>query len=140
MPPFLTSPALAGLSGISHGFFGREGGVSPGIYASLNCGWGTASDRSENVEVNRARVASALGVAPGALVSAHQAHTARVVEVLAPWSREDAPKADGLVTRKAGVALGVLAADCIPDPCRGFKSRGDWRSPCRLARCFRGDR
>ncbi len=111
MTPALTSPALGGLPGIAHGFFGRAGGVSQGIYASLNCGQGS-NDRPEDVAENRARVARGVGVAPDRLVSVHQVHGREAVTVTAPWSER--PKADAMVTAVPGLALGVLAADCTP--------------------------
>lgn len=107
----LHSPALDGLAGISHGFFGRAGGVSQGIYAGLNCGQGS-DDRPADVAENRARVARAVGVAPDRLVSVHQVHGREAVTVTAPWT--DRPRADAMVTTVPGLALGVLAADCTP--------------------------
>jgi len=107
----LHSPALDGLPGISHGFFGRAGGVSQGIYAGLNCGQGSG-DQPADVAENRARVARAVGVAPDRLVSVHQVHGREAVTVTAPWT--DRPKADAMVTTVPGLALGVLAADCTP--------------------------
>lgn len=107
----LHSPALDGLPGISHGFFGRAGGVSQGIYAGLNCGQGS-DDRPADVIENRARVARAVGVAPDRLVSVHQVHGREAVTVTAPWTER--PKADAMVTAVPGLALGVLAADCTP--------------------------
>ncbi len=111
MTAAFTSPALDGLPGIAHGFFGRAGGVSQGIYASLNCGQGS-NDRPEDVAGNRARVARAVGVAPDRLVSVHQVHGREAVTVTAPWIER--PRADAMVTAVAGLALGVLAADCTP--------------------------
>ncbi len=109
-PVPLTSSTLSS----RHGFFTREGGVSSGLYASLQCGFGAKEDARENVVENRARAARALGARPEDLVTAYQAHTATVVTVDAPWSPENAPEADGLATARPGVALGVLAADCAP--------------------------
>ena len=99
--------------GIRHGFFTRIGGVSEGIFASLNCGYGSG-DRAERVTENRARVARALDLAQGRLVTCHQIHSPTVVVVERPWRREAAPRADGMVTTESGIALGVLAADCAP--------------------------
>jgi YfiH family protein len=96
-----------------HGFFGRQGGVSEGLYASLNCGYGS-SDDAGCVRENRARVASRLGAAEDRLITVYQIHSADVVTVEAPWPRGDAPKADAIVTKVKGIALGVLAADCAP--------------------------
>jgi YfiH family protein len=109
----LLADNLAGLSGIAHGFFTRKGGVSQGIYASLNCGSGSRDD-PPSVRENRARVAAHLGTAAANLVSAHQVHgtTARIVTE--PWPAERRPQADALVTTTRGLALGVLTADCAP--------------------------
>jgi hypothetical protein len=108
-PPLRTAGALAA-PGIAHGFFGREGGVSGGLYASLNCGLGS-QDRRENALENRRRAASALGVE--ALNTAYQHHSADVIVVTGPWTSAP-PRGDAMVTRVAGIALGVLAADCAP--------------------------
>lgn len=112
MPPALTAPGLAALAGVRHGFFGRAGGVSAGIYASLNAGPGSRDDPAAVAE-NRRRIAEALGVDAEWLVSAHQAHTSRAVGVDGPWNGPR-PEADGLVTTRPGLALAVLAADCAP--------------------------
>lgn len=109
----LTAAPLTAISHIRHGFFTREGGVSTGIYASLNCGLGSDDDKGA-VHENRARVASAMGVGVNNLLTVHQIHSADVVHVTETWTPETAPKADAMVTDKAGIALGVLAADCTP--------------------------
>lgn len=100
------------LSGVRHGFFTRRGGASSGIYAGLNCGPGS-SDQREAVGLNRSRVAQAMNVAPAALLSLHQVHSARVVLVEGEgWIER--PQADAMVTVTPGLALGVLTADCAP--------------------------
>jgi len=104
----ITDPALAPLR---HGFFGRRGGASSGIFSGLNCGLGS-SDQAEIVRINRARVAAALEVAPEALVTVHQVHSAEVAVIGAPGG--DRPTADALVTDRPGLALAVLTADCQP--------------------------
>ena len=111
-PLALTADALTALPGVRHGFFGRRGGVSGGIYESLNAGAGS-SDTAENVAENRARVAGAIGVAPDALITGHQVHSPEVAVVEGPWEGV-APQVDALVTRTPGLALGVLTADCGP--------------------------
>ena len=103
----ITSDALH----VRHGFFTRKGGASSGIFSGLNCGPGS-SDLSEVVAINRNRVADAMGVAPDHLISIHQVHSADVVHVTAPMA--DRPRADAMVTRTPGLALGVLTADCQP--------------------------
>lgn len=109
----LTASNLSGVASVAHGFFGRQGGVSEGVYASLNCGYGS-SDDAARVRENRGRAAGRLGVAEDRLITAYQIHSADVVTVEAPWLRGDAPKADAMVTKGREIALGVLAADCAP--------------------------
>lgn len=99
------------LDGTTHGFFTRSGGASSGVFAGLNCGFGS-SDQHDIVAINRARVAKQLGVPSDALVGVHQFHSADVVTVTQPTA--DKPKADALVTATKGIALSVLTADCQP--------------------------
>lgn len=107
----LRSDAFA-LPGIAHGFFGRTGGVSTGIFASLNCGPGSGDERAAVIE-NRRRATEAL--APSStLVNVHQVHSAKVVTVTAPWQIGHGPQADAMVTDIPGIALGILTADCAP--------------------------
>jgi polyphenol oxidase len=109
----IQSEALLGDRRIAHGFFSRRGGVSQGIYASLNCGLGSKDGR-DDVGANRRLVAEALGVMPDRLLTAHQHHSADAVVVTEPWTFETMPRADALVTATPGIALGALAADCAP--------------------------
>ena len=109
----IESLSLSGIATVRHGFFTREGGTSSGIYASLNCGLGSNDERSAVVQ-NRAINAARLGVAPTALVTAYQVHGITVAEVDEPWEGSNGPKADAMVTRRRGVALGILTADCAP--------------------------
>lgn len=104
----LTSDLLAPLR---HGFFTRRGGASSGVFSGLNCGTGS-SDQTEMVEINRARVAQAMGVPLSHLQGVHQIHSADVVTVTEPLAKR--PRADALVTRTPGIALAVLTADCQP--------------------------
>lgn len=99
--------------GIAHGFFLRTGGVSEGIYASLNCGRGSG-DEKHRVEENRARVAARLGTEPARLTGPKQAHTAKALIVTTPWKLGEAPEADAVVTNVRGLAIAVLTADCAP--------------------------
>lgn len=99
--------------GIRHGFFTRAGGVSNGIYASLNCGLGSRDDPAV-VAANRGRVASWLGTTGERLLTCHQVHSATAVVVTEPWIREAMPRADAIVTATPGIAIGALAADCVP--------------------------
>lgn len=112
VPSYITSESLAALPGVKHGFFTRQGGVSQGLYASLNCGPGSA-DEPAAVAENRARVVEALGLPAGALVTLYQHHSPDVIEVSEPWGNER-PKADAMVTKTPGLALGILTADCVP--------------------------
>lgn len=99
------------LSALRHGFFTRKGGASSGIFTGLNCGLGS-SDQSDVVAMNRARVAAAMEVEADHLVTVHQHHSADVIEVTTPLAER--PKADAMVSRTAGIALGILTADCQP--------------------------
>jgi polyphenol oxidase len=109
----LQSPLLAAAPQVRHAFFTRHGGVSTGLYTSLNGGLGS-DDAADRVQENRARMATSLGVAPGHLLTAYQIHSATVVVADAPWTREHAPRADAVVTRQFGLAVGVTTADCGP--------------------------
>lgn len=105
--------ALAAVPNLEHGFFTRQGGLSDGIYASLNCGVGSRDDRAR-VLANRALVAAHLGVTRERLLTCHQSHTAKAIAVDEPWAEGAAPKVDAIVTRTPGLAIAVLAADCAP--------------------------
>jgi YfiH family protein len=107
------APALAALAGIRHAFFTRDGGVSPGIYASLNAGVGS-NDDPQNVTANRARMAASLGVGPAEFLTCYQIHSPDVVVADAPWSAQERPRADAIVTGRPGLAIGVSTADCGP--------------------------
>lgn len=113
MPNPITADCLAEIGGVAHGFFTREGGVSGGIYGSLNCGTGSKDDRAHVLE-NRRRVAAALGVPEQRLLTCHQIHSADAIVVTEPWEVGQNPKADGMVTKTPGIVLGALAADCAP--------------------------
>jgi len=105
--------ATLDLPNIRHGFFTRAGGVSEGVFASLNCSLGSGDARELVVE-NRGRALEALGLARDRLVTGYQVHGADVCVVEAPWQHEDRPKVDALVTKVPGLALGILTADCAP--------------------------
>jgi YfiH family protein len=106
------SSLLAAIPGLRHAFFTREGGISNGIYQSLNGGLGSNDDPACVAE-NRRRMAEQMGVAPERLLSAHQIHSPDVVVATGPW-QGDKPRADALVTSTEGIAIGVTAADCGP--------------------------
>ena len=107
MLEIITSDALA----CRHGFFTRKGGASSGIFEGLNCGTGS-SDQTEAVAINRARVTTAMDLAPEALVTVHQVHSAKAIPVTGPLTIR--PEADAMVTATPGVLLGILTADCQP--------------------------
>jgi hypothetical protein len=99
------------LPGVAHAFFTRRGGVSEGVYASLNGGVGSR-DEPDAVRVNRARMAAALAVAPERLAIPYQVHSADALTITAPFPREARPRCDALVTATPGLGLGVTGADC----------------------------
>ena len=111
--PMLEAASLASLPGIRHGFFTRAGGVSEGLYASLNGGIGSR-DEPARVAENRARMAQAIGVDADHFVTAYQIHSPNVVLAEAPWTRAEAPRADAVVTRVRGLGIGITTADCGP--------------------------
>ena len=106
------SSLLSAIPGLRHAFFTREGGVSGGIYEGLNGGLGS-HDEAKHVAENRRRMAGQMGVAPDRFLSLHQIHSPDAVVATGPWSG-DKPRADALVTRTEGLAIGVTAADCGP--------------------------
>lgn len=111
-------------SGVMHGFFGRQGGVSDDVYASLNCGLGS-DDTRENIMHNRATVAAAMGVENENLLSLYQVHGQDCLYVTKRWANdENRPKADAFITDQPGTALGILTADCAPVLFCGEKEDG----------------
>ena len=109
-PHVLAAESLR-LPRIQHGFFTRTGGVSEGVYSSLNIGVGSR-DSPKAVAENRARAATALGVAAERLAVPYQVHSPDAVVISGPWAAEARPNCDALVTGTAGLALGVTGADC----------------------------
>jgi len=116
----IQSEQLSKLRGIAHGFLTRRGGVSKGIYASLNCGVGS-DDSSDDVMANRAHALTQFGAAHS-LNTVHQVHGTDVAQATGPWPAKP-PQADGLVSRTPGIVLAILTADCAPvlfaDPSAG---------------------
>lgn len=106
---------LADMPRVAHGFFGRNGGVSSGVYESLNCGPGS-KDVPEKVAENRARAVAALaGEAPAKLATVYQVHGSQVVALDdVTWGMHDRPTADAMVTTTPNIVLGILTADCAP--------------------------
>jgi polyphenol oxidase len=109
----LTAASLGALGRVRHGFFTREGGVSKGEFASLNCGYSSGDD-VRRVEANRARALERLGMAPESLCTVRQVHGARVVVARKPQPGRPTVEADALVADRPGMTLGVLSADCAP--------------------------
>ncbi|SLN15019.1 Laccase domain protein YfiH [Roseovarius albus] len=104
----LTSDSLTPLR---HGFFTRKGGASSGVFEGLNCGQGS-SDQDDIVKINRTRVAEAMGVELSHLTTVYQVHSATVEVIDGPLTER--PKADAMVTKTPGLAVGILTADCQP--------------------------
>ena len=109
----LQARSLSALPGIRHAFCTRAGGVSEGLYESMNGGLGS-EDAPERVAENRARMAKALGVTPEHFLSVYQIHSPNVVVADAPWAASERPRADAIVTRTPGIAIGIGTADCGP--------------------------
>lgn len=107
------STKLEDIPHLAHGFFGRQGGVSTGLYASLNCGAGSQDDPASVAE-NRRLVMQSLGAPDMPLCSLNQIHSAEVVCVNTPWEQSEKPSADAMVTSQPRLALGILTADCGP--------------------------
>jgi len=107
------SPLLAAIPGLRHAFFTRDGGVSGGIYGGLNGGLGS-NDDPKHVAENRRRMAEQMGVAPDRFLSVHQVHSPDAVVAHGPWDGPARPRADAIVTRTEGIAIGITAADCGP--------------------------
>jgi YfiH family protein len=128
---FIEAPELAAYPNVRHAFFTRQGGVSEGLYATLNGGLGSSDDPAR-VRENRRRMAADLGVAPDRLVSVYQVHSADAVIVENPWPSER-PKADGMAAAVPGLALAITTADCGPvlfaDPHAGVigAAHAGWR-------------
>ena len=109
----LASPLLSATPGLRHAFFTRDGGVSDGIYESLNGGLGSRDDPARVAE-NRRRMAERMGVAPEHFLSVHQTHSPDVMVASGPWQGPSRPLADAIVTRTEGLSIGATAADCGP--------------------------
>lgn len=112
-PAIVTIGTINALSAIRHAFFTRSGGVSTGIYESLNCGIGSGDERARVLE-NRKRAMAAIDLASDHLVTAYQVHSAEAAVVERVWGCDERPKVDAMATKQRGLALGVLTADCAP--------------------------
>lgn len=109
----IEASGLAAIDAITHGFFTREGGVSDGIYGSLNAGYGSGDD-TKKVAENRKRIAEKLGVDTDKLLTVHQWHSADAVVAGEPWDVRQPPEGDAIVSNKPEMAVAVLTADCTP--------------------------
>jgi YfiH family protein len=109
----IQADSLQGCRRVRHAFFTRQGGVSEGIYASLNCGYGSNDERAKVLE-NRRRALATIGLPEEALATTYQIHSAEIVEVSEPFPLDARPKVDAMVTKRPGVALGIGTADCAP--------------------------
>jgi YfiH family protein len=99
--------------GLRHGIFTRKGGVSATPFESLNVG-STVGDEQANVLENRERLAQAMGVRDEQVHTAWQVHSADVLVLRRPDRQWPPPKADGLVTDRPGLPIGMRFADCVP--------------------------
>ncbi len=132
MPKPIEAKNLKSLAGIRHGFFTREGGVSTGIYAGLNCGRGSDDDPGHVAE-NRARVACHLGAHAPEIATPYQVHGTDAIVLDSLPDRTALPKADAVVTATPGLAIGIVTADCGPvmfaDPNAGVvaAAHAGWR-------------
>lgn len=112
MNPTFHTHTLLDHPGVAHGFFGRAGGVSEGLYLGLNCGPGS-HDNKAHVAENRARIAETLRMEPERLVTLYQIHSPSALIVHEPWEGTP-PQADAMATNVPGITLGILTADCAP--------------------------
>ena len=122
-PPQIMDPALARLGGVRHAFFTRQGGVSRGVYESLNVGYGS-DDARDSIAENRRRAMAAFGLPVAALNTVYQVHGTEVARADRSWDPTDPPRADAQVTDRPGIAIGVLTADCVPVLFAGAKPDG----------------
>ncbi|MDD9875989.1 MAG: peptidoglycan editing factor PgeF [Magnetovibrio sp.] len=109
----ITASNLSSSARLRHGFFTREGGTSGGLFDSLNCGFGSGDDAA-NVAANRQSAMARLGCDADDLATLYQVHSGDALIVDRPWPAADRPRADAMATRRPGVALGILTADCAP--------------------------
>jgi YfiH family protein len=129
--PHEQSPGLIAIPNVRHAFFGREGGLSEGPFASLNLS-DTNGDDPAVVADNRKLVTAALGFDPHRLALLKQTHSPRVVTITGPHSGPRV-EADAMVSARSGMALGILTADCTPillaDPVAGVvgAAHAGWR-------------
>jgi polyphenol oxidase len=109
----ITLGVLSDLPGIRHGFMTRAGGVSEGVYESLNCGLGSDDEQARVLE-NRRRVLEMVGIPAKTLLTAYQVHSPDVLVVEEEWRDGPRPKVDALVTTRKNIAIAASSADCVP--------------------------
>ena len=107
------SKKLKKFKSINHCFFSRKRGFSKGIYYSLNCGRGS-KDKKENIKKNLFFVSNKLKIKPKNLILMHQTHSNKVIIIDSKNIKNKIFKADAIVTKMNGFALGVVTADCVP--------------------------
>lgn len=110
--PVVQSGKLSAVGGVRHAFFTRRGGVSTGLYDSLNVGRGSR-DEPADVAENRRRAAAWFDLPSAALNTCYQIHSAIAVKADRPWG-DERPEADGVVADRPGIICGALSADCAP--------------------------
>ncbi|MEN8195400.1 MAG: peptidoglycan editing factor PgeF [Pseudomonadota bacterium] len=113
LPLQISEPGLEGAKGIRHAFFTRQGGVSKGVYASLNMGYGSDDER-EAITENRQLAMASFNLPVTALKTVYQVHGTEVAMADRNWDPTNAPRADAMVTDRPGIAIGILTADCVP--------------------------
>ena len=106
------SKNLKKIKKINHCFFSRKNGFSKGIYKSLNCGRGS-KDNKKNINKNLIFVSDKMGVTKNKLILMHQTHSNKVIEIKKDNYKKKI-KADAIITKMKGIALGVMTADCVP--------------------------
>ncbi len=109
---------------VSYGFYGRTGGVSDGLYDSLNCAMGSGDDQTKVLK-NRALIAADLGMDDPRISTLWQCHSGLCLQISSHTSNgDDRPKGDAMVTDVPGLAIGILTADCGPVLFHGAKDNG----------------
>ena len=130
--PISCSILTSGMSSIVHGFFTRQGGVSSGIYESLNVGT-SSNDKSQNIRANRRAIVAHMGLDDQDLITPWQQHSFNVEIATSNWAHKR-PKADGVVTATRNLPIAIITADCGPVLFCDAKKQNHRRSSCRLAR------
>ncbi len=97
---------------LKHCFFSRKGGFSRGLYKGLNCGRGS-KDKKKNIIMNLKKVAKKMSVKNNHLILMYQTHSNKVIEIKKNNYKKKI-RADAMVTKMRGIALGVVTADCVP--------------------------